>query len=194
MWLNAQYKLRYGTVAAGNESYVNGNDCYGAQLNVMSTKGLQCPQMFVGTGSGYFYDYSAASFYRGYANTTATYNQRTIHFGSGTTPVTANDYKMESEITTGLTYIGVSHNYLIDDGQVIYNLTYKNSGSSEITISELGISCYVIYGQSSQSTSSSRYAGRVLIYHEILDNPLTVLAGETFTVSITETFPMPIAE
>jgi hypothetical protein len=171
---------------------------YGMPLNVKFTNNSHYTYSLVSTYSEPTYDYITAPLYKGFYSSTSTTPSRfrCVHFGTGTTPVTGDDFQMEAEITSGLTYVGMTGTSNTELGSITYNLTFKNSTGSDQLISEIGMTCYGYSSniQTNINTSKNVTTGRVLLYHEVLDAPLTVLNGETFTVSITETFPMPIAE
>lgn len=174
------------------------NGYYGMPLNVKFTNNSHYTYSLASAYSDATYDYITAPLYKGFYSSTSTTPSRfrCVHFGTGTTPVTGEDFQMETEITSGLSYVGMTVSTNTEIGAITYNLTFKNSTGEDKDISEIGITCYGYSSnvQTSVNTSKNVTAGRVLLYHEVLDAPLTVLNGETFTVSITETFPMPIAE
>lgn len=171
---------------------------YGMPLGIKFTNNSHYTYSCSGSYSDAVYDYITAPLYKGFCSSTSTTPSklRCVHFGTGITPVTGDDFQMEAEITSGLTYVGMTGTSNTDLGSITYNLTFKNSTGSDQIISEIGMTCFG-YSSSIQTninTSKNVTAGRVLLYHEVLDAPLTVLNGETFTISITETFPMPLSE
>lgn len=109
--------------------------------------------------------------------------------GSGTTPVSLEDYCLESEITT-LSCSAVNVSYDPVNGTVTYDKIMKNTSSEAITVSEIGIVSPMRYYTAANSTNTGTVFP-VLVYREVLDTPITAAAGETFTVSITHKFPMP---
>lgn len=92
-----------------------------------------------------------------------------IVVGSGTTPATVDDYKLESQITSGLT--GTSAITVDEDNDATYTLTLTNTSDADITIGEIGIfaSCFV------NNTSSGTDC--VLMERTVLDAPITIPAG-----------------
>lgn len=91
-----------------------------------------------------------------------------IVLGSGTTPATINDHKMENYITEGL---DVMLSKLIDaDKTRVYKMTITNISKEPITIGEVGILGNVY-------TSSGSSANYALMERTVLDSPITIPAG-----------------
>lgn len=99
-----------------------------------------------------------------------------IQFGTGDTAATYEDYCLEAPITSDVTLVqqsgtrtapsafdAVTHKY-----SSTRTFTVNNSGTSSITIKELGIFCLGL-----------------LVYREVLDSPITIDPGESVTVSFT---------
>lgn len=105
--------------------------------------------------------------------------------GSGTTSVTPNDYCVENEITTGLTSLSVNVQTNFNNGTINYLKTMQNSGESALTITEIGFSVPWVLS----SSYSGQYA-QLLVYREVLDTPISVDPGVTFTMQITLDFPL----
>ena len=104
-----------------------------------------------------------------------------ILVGSGTTPVTLDDYVLESLITT-VSKDSASGNiiYTIDNDskslteKTIIEISVKNTGTESIVVSEIGLA------QTVYITSASNYT-TVLLYREVLDNPVTIAPEEFST-------------
>lgn len=111
--------------------------------------------------------------------------------GSGTTPVSASDYCMESEITT-VSGVTVVRSYNSLEGTVTFDKVMKNTSSVSITVSEVGLMSVGWYAAHATDTSTKNRFN-YLYYREVLETPITVGAGETFTVSVTHQFAMPTA-
>lgn len=100
-----------------------------------------------------------------------------IVFGSGTTPPTINDYKIESVISTlscpTPTVVGS-----YDENNFYYRTAYAltNTGNESVTINEYA---YYVYNGT----------GFACVYREVLQQPLTIGAGETGTINITRSVP-----
>ena len=92
-----------------------------------------------------------------------------IVVGSGRTPATIDDYKLESMITSGLS---ASIAKSIDsDNDTIIALTFTNTSSADITIGEIG---YVGTVYIDNNFGGSKY---VLLERTVLDSPVTIPAG-----------------
>lgn len=111
-----------------------------------------------------------------------------IIIGSGNTPVTFEDYKLNSIITSGWskggitivspTYDSSNKKYL---GSMTVPITNLNS-STNIIVNEIGI---VFYGNSAEQTLS------ILVYREVLPAAVTIAPGETqvLELQLEYTFP-----
>ena len=93
-----------------------------------------------------------------------------IAVGSGNTAPTANDYSLESEIT-GLNNTGIFSNNGVNGFTISGTIT--NTTSNNVTIKEYGL-----YGYQS---ADSKYT---MLTRTVLDNPMTLEAGEIATITI----------
>ena len=112
--------------------------------------------------------------------------------GSGTTPVTGADYRLESEITT-VSSLSVDRSFNMSKGEMTVTKTMRNTSSEEITINEVGIIAMTTHFTSyttSTSSSSGMTNGPYLAFREVLATPIVVPAGESFTISLTHKLPM----
>ena len=119
----------------------------------------------------------------GYSNT--SFNVMCgVFFGSGSTPATKNDYKLESPITSGLSI--ASPNSLSWDNSIegryicSASFTIQNTTDADINIYEIGLFTPIL------STSSSYYS--VLMERTVLTEPITITAGGTRIVNYKLTF------
>lgn len=92
-----------------------------------------------------------------------------IVLGSGRTPATIDDYKLESMITSGLS-ASATRSY-DEDNDTIYVLTITNTSNEDITIGEIGCVGIVHIGE---NNSGTKY---VLTERTVLDSPVTIPAG-----------------
>jgi len=113
-------------------------------------------------------------------NTTVIYKTTTsgIVLGSGTTPPTINDFRLESQITSGL-HCSVASVYH-SEGYVTRNITATNISDYEITIAEIGYQCQIYTGEN--TTSGSKF---VLMDRSLLQVPVTIPAGGVGVISYT---------
>lgn len=121
--------------------------------------------------SGYYSSsYSADSafkFQTSEVDLSSSYRDRYIVVGSGTTPPTLDDYRLESKITSGLTgQLLFSH-----DGSGIRYVNLTNSSSAPITISEIG-HCAGLYNSNNAPNTTT-----CLVERSTFD-PITIQPGE----------------
>lgn len=113
-----------------------------------------------------------------------------VMFGTGTTPVTIDDYKLSGSIITGLTP-SISESVGADENgayrTVIYTLT--NTNSYDVTIGEVG--AVIMCCESTSTMASSRYPA--LVERTVLDKPITIPAGGFGQVTYTVRFNYPTA-
>lgn len=107
-----------------------------------------------------------------------------VYFGTGKTPPTRDDYKLENIIMSGLSITNESSVTFTDlgDGKYEASASYmvNNTSGAAITISE--IAYYGIVG------TGSSYVYIVLFERTVLDNPITIPAGETKLITYKLTF------
>lgn len=122
-----------------------------------------------------------------------------IFFGSGNTPASEDDYTLENLITSGISVTAspsdYTGNYFYDEdsnseiGYLTYTIT--NTGSSSVTISEIGLfSLFQTasgYGVAPSSGSSNR--SYFLIERIVLDTPLVIAAGSSAVLRYEIVFP-----
>lgn len=105
-----------------------------------------------------------------------------IIVGSGTTPPTIDDYKLESMITAGLSASVVAQG----TDSYIRILTITNTSDHDITISEIGT---LGVGYYNQSTSFP-----MLVDRTVLDTPVTIPAGGIGKIEYEIKINLPIDE
>ena len=120
-----------------------------------------------------------------YGSNPATLNGTTnLHLGTGTTPATKDDFTMENTISQNISVINstvnVRHIADTENNTHTKKITLvcgvQNTGSADLTISEIGISgmCY--------KSSSSNDRKNVLFYRDVLDSPMTIPANSIRTL------------
>lgn len=125
------------------------------------------------TGSLQYYPYGPSGQFA------TSYNASGICVGSGNTPPTEDDYRLESIITSGISG-SVSYNFGADENDnpyIIYNVIINNTSSNEITINEIGIVQTVQCTNKKGASSTS--SCRCLIDRTVLDEPVTIPAGDS---------------
>lgn len=100
-----------------------------------------------------------------------------IVLGNGTTKPTPEDYRLESQITTNLSCdsVSVSRNTTVKT----YTATFSNSGTSDITVTEIGYVSRITYTYSNWETIYDDF----LMDRTVLETPITIPAGESRTVT-----------
>ena len=104
-----------------------------------------------------------------------------ICVGSGGTPVQRSDFKLSNDITANLTSRNQSVVTSIDEeGKFISRYTFSavNGTGASIVIAEMGI--YKPFYASFNSDTSQK----VLIARYVLPEPITVLSGKGFTLTV----------
>ena len=107
-------------------------------------------------------------------------------FGTGTTPAKYTDYKLENPITEGITgveyYVVRSYNEDSNNYEAIITATFTSTINT--TITEVGLVKSIFDNDNPVNSEYASYYYNVLAAREVLDTPINVKAGETFTVSI----------
>lgn len=118
-----------------------------------------------------------------------TKDQTTLVVGSGTTPVTDDDYKLDVPITT-LTAVCATTSCKtlntkdkLSPTTFVISTTYRNNTDSPVVVKEIGIMIPVGYANS--STSNDNALSSCLIYREVLETPVTIEPNQLRTFSIT---------
>lgn len=112
-----------------------------------------------------------------------------VQFGSGKTPATADDYKLESQITSGLTVANPGNiSRSCDDDGIHMSCTFgvKNADTKPVEISEIGM-------VASFNTSGSSYSGYFLVERTVLETPIVIPVGESRQITYTISFRYPTA-
>lgn len=104
--------------------------------------------------------------------------------GIGTSEPNWNDYNLENGLPLNLSI--TSSNYVFDDTKKqtrrIFTITGTNTTNNEIIISEVGLIKNLFTSQTSDDTK------KVLIVHNLLDDPITVSVGSDFNVVLEVSF------
>ena len=117
-------------------------------------------------------------------------NDAGVYFGTGSTPATVNDYRLESPITSGLSITNPKDLAIKNEGNT-YTLSSSmivtNTTDSDINIYEMGVFTPVMqaYDKAPTTSQSIHY---VLMERTVLSEPITVPAGESKLVTYKITF------
>lgn len=98
--------------------------------------------------------------------------------GSGTTAATEDDYDLAAQIMSGFSSSTVANASLDNDGNptVTFDLTITNTGSSAITVAEVGMK-QMLYTTTAENGTS--FSTRLfLLDRTVLSEPVTIAAGE----------------
>ena len=125
-------------------------------------------------GSEYFYQNGAYCLSRIYAiSNTLPFPSNTskLMLGTGTTLPARTDYCLASPVNESLFSVSASSQSQTADKKIALTQTYQYNGSGEISITEVGLVANVNGVQ-------------FMLARTLLDNPITVNNGDTFTVSM----------
>lgn len=185
MFTNNFKKLMFSFLF-GNKDTSPGNDDTPSEFTSFPTlQSLSNYSRTIYSSSGYNYYQSMWCCARNALSTinrTSTIGNGYLMLGTGTTAPTADDHCLESPITTNLSCdsISVSRTSLIKT----YTATFANSGSSDITVTEVGFIICIYYNYSNSSENSDNF----LMDRTVLDTPVTIPAGESRTITYTLSF------
>jgi hypothetical protein len=115
-----------------------------------------------------------------------SYNNPGIWVGSGLTPPTPADYCLESRITSGMSgAVQIDNTYLDANGnpQLKMIVTLTNTGSTSITVGEIGFFQNVQMANNASGSGSS--SNLVMIDRTVLNTPVTIPAGESAAITYT---------
>ena len=97
-----------------------------------------------------------------------------IYVGTGETPVTANDYKLDTPISLSV----VSASCIINSNNTVeVERTFQNNTENDVVIKEIGL--YVFASQSNQQSQVLTLP--ILIGRKVLNEPVTILVGAAYT-------------
>ena len=126
------------------------------------------------------------------STTVATNVSQGVWFGTGSTPATKADYKLESPIESGLTITNPSALVWENDGNgkhtVYADFIVRNTTDAEINIYEIGVFT-PFSAKSSTSLNATGYTvNYILMERTVLDEPISILPGESKLVTYKITF------
>lgn len=142
------------------------------------------------TTTGNFTYYLSGDFYRVFPESvgqslTLSASGTGISVGTDNTPATEDDYNLHSTITSGLSGTTSSSLGIDSNGnpQIKFVLTITNTGSSPVTINEIGYKQNVQGNMTPGSTSS--YTQSILLDRTVLGSPVIIPAGEYAIIDYT---------
>lgn len=161
----------------GSGSAPDSNKYYSDLPTLISISGSNCPISLVGTGAGVW---NSAVNSLSTLDTTPTDGRGCIILGNGTNQgESPEDFRLESQITTNLSCdsASVSRNTTVKT----YTATFSNSGTSDITVTEVGYVSRIMYAYS--QTTYHAIFDNFLMDRTALETPITIPAGESRTVT-----------
>lgn len=176
--------LRFSTV------WTNTSNNYTAQCMPTTIKDISGNnlQYLVGTNFNPAY-FSYTQALNAFVTAARPFLQWTALVGTGTTEPTADDYVLESDVTSSFANVSTSVNYTTDeDGHFVATMTWAgtNTSGQDITITEIGArkplykSSTATVGVSDVTTTASQ----CLMIRHILQTPVTVEAGSGTSITI----------
>jgi len=180
MFTNNFKKLMFSFLLGNKSTSMGTNDAPSDFTSLPTLRNLSNYSREIYTPSGYNYYQNmwyCARNALSTINSTGTMGNGYLMLGTGTTAPTADDYHLESPITTNLSCdsVSVSRTSLIKT----YTATFTNSGSSDITVTEVGFIVYILYVYSNHDEKSDNF----LMDRTVLETPITIPAGESRTVT-----------
>lgn len=117
-----------------------------------------------------------------------------ISIGTGTTPVSEDDYNLASTITSGVNVVLTGTSYGTESPYypfIKYDLTVTNTGANPLVVTEAGYKQTV---QATRAIGSTAKANTVLLLDRcVLDTPVTIAPGDAGIVTYRlQTNPMPV--
>lgn len=180
MFTNNFKKLMFSFLFGNKSTSSDTNDAPSEFTSLPTLRSLNNYSCTISSRSGYTYLQSMWCCARnalGTINRTGTMGNGYLMLGTGTTAPTEDDYRLESPITTNLSCdsVSVSRTSLTKT----YTATFTNSGSSDITVTEVGFIVYILYNYTNTDERSDHF----LMDRTVLDTPITIPAGESRTVT-----------
>lgn len=129
-------------------------------------------------------NYNIAAQHFVYTHAMRTTDTEGVWIGNGKTPATADDYKLESRITSGISITNQNYSSVsVTEDGLHLSATYgvRNTGGDPLEISEIGLVTYY-------NTKSATTGDIFLIERTVLETPIVIPVGEsrqiTYTISL----------
>lgn len=162
--------------------------------NAVGSSVEACVAHFAFADIGYWMTKALCATNAGIASSTTLTSQNFsgLYFGTGSTPATKADYKLESPITSGLTITNPSALVWDNDGNGKYtacaDFIVRNTTESEINIYEIGVFVPTTPKGTAAVSSTQGTVNYVLMERTVLDEPITITPGESKLVTYKITF------
>lgn len=184
MLTNNLKKILFKHVFGFSQIYDSGsapdiNNYYSDHPTLISISGSNCP-IAISSSSAYTLRKVWNSTVNSLSTlaTTPTDGLGCIILGNGTNHgESPEDFRLESQITTNLSCdsVSVSRNTTVKT----YTATFSNSGTSDITVTEVGYVSRIIYTYNNFNDVYDNF----LMDRTVLETPITIPAGESRTVT-----------
>ena len=102
-----------------------------------------------------------------------------LFVGTGDTPVTANDYKLDTPISLPVASASCKHN---TDNTTVVMRTFVNETEDDIEIKEIGL---YVFQTNRYTSSDTRTFLPVLIGRKVLENPVIIGTGSSYAFTYT---------
>ena len=126
-----------------------------------------------------------------YSSTSVVADNYTLHqnllprLGTGNTEVNADNYCLANDVTSSFSNLTATYNEVVStdtDGipnaKIVFAIAGVNSSADSITIKEIGLYKKITFYVSGNSKQN------ILFMRHVLDTPITVAAGDSFTLSL----------
>lgn len=189
MLTNNFKKILFKHIFGFSQTYDSGaapdsDEYYSDHPTLISISGSNCPIAIVSSSA-----YTLRRVWNSTINslstldTTPTDGLGCIILGNGTNQgESPEDFRLESQITTNLSCdsVSVSRNTTVKT----YTATFSNSGTSDMTVTEVGYVSRIIYTYRNFNDAYDNF----LMDRTVLETPITIPAGESRTITYTLSF------
>ena len=187
MFTNNWYKALYSCMAEMKDNSVQVVDLTGvtrtAKKAFESNKNFSMNQTVA--SNGYCYGPSMKYLRKRY-----TGSESGVILGNGNTPPTLQDYKLSGNLITSYEYSSSVSSLQVEEGiEITATYTITNTGSENMTISEIGMIAPVCSGSTTAADGS--YVN--LVERTVLETPVTIPAGGVGQVTYTIRMNYPTA-
>lgn len=155
-------------------------------LHTMGGAGRVAGALSINTINGYLINDNDT--YDNYHVSTPCYNY--IQLGTGTGEVSKDDYRLFLSANSNLVLGTIKTSWAYNDSTHEYTKSFKvpviYSGATDITITEFGIFSVLPDG-----TTTNHGGHYYMMYHEFLDNPITLTENDTIEINFSQSIVQP---
>ena len=102
----------------------------------------------------------------------------TLFVGTGNTPATSEDYKLESAIELEVTGASCEHS---TNEKTYITRTFKNQTEAPVTITELGVYVFTSHENNRDTTTDSKVFPIIMVGRQVLNEPVEIQPGDIYT-------------